>query len=74
MNPPKAFKCYAVAGHWGLRVNYRRYRLDGAGRIDGAEWIEASDDEEALLKARAQRGPGRFELWQRSRLVERSVR
>jgi hypothetical protein len=60
---------------WDVRVvNYRMYRLDGAGRIDGAEWIDAEDDDEARSKARIQRGPGCFELWQQNRPVERSVR
>lgn len=48
---------------------YRLYRLDGAGRISGAEWIEAIDDAEAKSKARSR--PGRFELWERYRLLER---
>lgn len=48
---------------------YRLYRLDGAGRISGAEWIDAADDGEARRKART--GQGRFELWERYRLVER---
>ena len=50
---------------------YRLYRLDGAGRISGAEWIEAADDEEARSKSRGQLGSGRYELWERYRLVER---
>jgi hypothetical protein len=49
---------------------YRLYRLDGAGRISGAEWIEAADDDEARLKARSQ-SSGRYELWERYRLVRR---
>jgi len=49
--------------------NYRLYRLDGAGRISEAEWVEAADDSEARSKAQAQCRSGRFELWQRERLV-----
>lgn len=52
--------------------SYRLYRLDGAGRIAGADWLEAATDEEARLKARADHGSSRFELWDRYRLVERS--
>lgn len=51
---------------------YRLYRLDGAGRISAAEWIEAADDEDACAKAR--QFCGRFELWERNRLVERENR
>jgi hypothetical protein len=50
---------------------YRLYRLDGAGRISGAEWIEAGDDDEARSKARSDCSSGRYELWERYRLVER---
>ena len=52
--------------------NYRVYRLDGAGRISGAEWIEAADDDEARLQARGQFSSDRYELWERYRLVERA--
>jgi hypothetical protein len=51
---------------------YRLYRLDGAGRISGAEWIEAADDGEARSHARSQCSSGRYELWERYRLVERA--
>lgn len=53
-------------------LNYRLYRLDGAGRISAAEWVEAADDAEARSKAQEQCPSGGFELWQRKRLVERS--
>ena len=52
-------------------ANYRLYRLDGAGKIMSAEWIEAPGDEEALRDARARSDSGSFELWDKSRLVER---
>ena len=55
----------------GALPNYRLYRLDGAGKITGAEWIDAPDDEEALVEARARTQTGSFELWERNRLVER---
>jgi hypothetical protein len=50
---------------------YRLYRLDGAGRISAAEWVDATDDAEAQSKAREQYPSGSFELWQRKRLIER---
>ena len=53
-------------------ANYRLYLLDGAGRIAGADWLEAESDDEARSKARDAHGPGRFELWDRYRLVERA--
>jgi len=48
---------------------YRLYRLDGAGKIASADWIEADTDQEALVSARDQGGAGRFELWERNRLI-----
>jgi hypothetical protein len=51
--------------------NYRLYRLDGAGKITNAEWIEAGADDDALAEARHRTAAGSFELWDKSRLVER---
>ena len=51
--------------------SYRLYRLDGTGRISGADWIEAADDDEARAKARSQSPSGQYELWERYRLIER---
>ena len=51
--------------------NYRLYRLDGAGKIMNAEWIEAGRDEDALVEARQRAAAGSFELWEKNRLVER---
>lgn len=50
---------------------YRIYRLEGDGRISGAEWIEAADDQVALEQARKQARGSRHELWQGHRLVGR---
>jgi hypothetical protein len=50
--------------------SYRFYRLDGAGRISAADWIDAVDDDDALLKARAQCPSAPYELWLRNRLIE----
>jgi hypothetical protein len=51
--------------------NYRLYRLDGAGKISAAEWLEAADDDQALRQARTRCTTGTFELWDRYRLVGR---
>ena len=48
---------------------YRLYRLDKAGRIEFADWIEADDEEKAAQAARALIGDERFELWQGGRLL-----
>jgi hypothetical protein len=47
------------------------YRLDGAGKISNAEWVEASSDDDALTESRNRCGSGSFELWEKNRLVER---
>jgi len=52
-------------------ANYIVYILDGVGRITGAEWIAASDDEEAMAHARRLSCSVRCELWQRSRRIAR---
>jgi hypothetical protein len=49
---------------------YRLYRLDGAGRISAAEWVDADDDGDARSKAARECSRGRYELWQHDRLVE----
>ena len=51
--------------------SYRLYRLDGAGKITSAEWIEAADDEQAASQARELRGKDTCEVWDRNRLVAR---
>ena len=50
---------------------YRVYLLDGAGKITTADWIDAKSDEEALRQARSLQEEGKFELWDRQRLVGR---
>jgi hypothetical protein len=47
------------------------YRLDGAGKIRSAEWIEATDDAHAAEQAREHATDGPCELWQRNRLITR---
>ena len=51
---------------------YRLYRLDGAGKIMSADWIEADSDTAALAEARQAVDGTPYELWARNRLVERS--
>lgn len=53
---------------------YRVYRLDGAGKINAAEWIEALDDEDARQKAHQQFDGASYEIWNRKRLILRSGR
>jgi hypothetical protein len=52
-------------------ANYRLYRLDGAGKISSAEWLEAADDDEAERQVRDGKPEGPVELWDRNRLVAR---
>ena len=52
--------------------NYRLYSLDGMGRIDLAEWIEAADDNDAIRQARVLKQHAlKCEVWERNRLVAR---
>jgi hypothetical protein len=51
--------------------NYRLYRLDGAGKIMSAEWLEAADDDDARHQARARAADGTAEVWDRERMVVR---
>lgn len=49
---------------------YRLYCMDGTGRIDLAEWLDASSDEEAVRQAKKlKNGATKCEVWQRNRLV-----
>jgi len=53
---------------------YRLYRLDGSGKIDSADWIDAAAEESALAEARSRFPDGGFELWHGRRLVRREPR
>ena len=53
---------------------YRLYRLDGSGKIDSADWLEAAAEEAAIAEARARFPQGGFELWNREKLVHREWR
>ena len=55
----------------GELPSYRLYRLDGAGKIVSAEWVEAADDDAAAEHARDRELPVTCEMWQRDRLVAR---
>ena len=49
---------------------YRLYHLDGSGRVDSAEWLEASDDASATEQASKQVMKAvSAELWQGKRRV-----
>ena len=50
---------------------YIVYRLDGTGRIRGAEWLDALSDRYALEGARAIAGQGACEVWERDRRIGR---
>lgn len=50
---------------------YRHYRLDGAGNINSAEWLEAADDDDAARQVRDRKLPFVSEIWDRNRLVAR---
>jgi hypothetical protein len=50
--------------------HYRLYCLDGQGSISLAEWIEATDDADAIRQAQElKRGALRCEVWLGKRLV-----
>jgi len=51
--------------------SYRLYRLDGAGKIVGAEWVDAADDEAVRQHARDRDLPVTCEIWERGRRVAR---
>jgi hypothetical protein len=51
--------------------SYRHYRLDGAGNISEAEWIEAADDDDAVRQVRKLKLPAGSEIWDRNRRVAR---
>ena len=53
---------------------YRLYRLDGAGKIMSADWIDAEADADALRQVHERVNGTRFELWDRKRLVSQSDR
>lgn len=50
---------------------YRLYCLDGAGKVESAEWVEADDDQAAIEVATDKQDGHQCELWQGARLVAR---
>lgn len=48
---------------------YRHYRLDGSGSISKAEWIEASDDADAVRQVQEKKLSVASEIWDRDRRV-----
>lgn len=50
-------------------AHYRLYCLDGAGTITRAQFVEAENDEDAIMIARSFKEPVKCELWLRDRLV-----
>jgi len=50
---------------------YRLYHIDGSGHFSTAEWIEASDDAEAIEAAGSRAHSGGCEIWCGGRLVGR---
>jgi len=63
-----------LSGDCSALPTYRLYRLDGAGKIISAEWVEAESDDLALTEAHKAvvTGGVSFELWERNRLVASS--
>lgn len=52
-------------------ANYRLYHIDGAGKIETAEWLSATTDAEAIDQARVHEVHSSIEVWDRDRLVVR---
>ena len=52
-------------------IFYRLYRFDGSSSVVSADWVEAANDAEALLAAKADQGGVTREVWNRDRLVGR---
>ena len=51
-------------------TDYRVYRFDGASRIEMAEWIEASDDDDAIRQThQLGKRAAKCELWHGKRLI-----
>jgi len=52
-------------------ASFRLYRLDGAGRIVSAEWLEADGDDHAQQLARDLNAETTVEIWDRKRMIAR---
>jgi hypothetical protein len=81
-NPGESFHGRDVLGKLAFRGDcsalptYRLYRLDGAGKIIAADWVEAETDDLAMAEAAKAvlAGNRSYELWDRNRLVARNGR
>lgn len=49
--------------------NYRYYRLDGVGHLQGAEWFHAESDDDATAQISAKHPGSKCEIWEGNRLV-----
>jgi len=52
-------------------ASFRLYRLDGAGKIVSAEWLEADGDDHAQQLARDLKAEITVEIWDRNRMIAR---
>jgi len=50
-------------------ADYRLYGLDGVDKVASAVWIEADDDQAAIIAAKVIMNGRNGELWQRGRFV-----
>lgn len=48
---------------------YRLYSFDAARKIVSADWLEAADDSDAMVKATAAGFGSKCEIWDGSRMV-----
>jgi hypothetical protein len=48
---------------------YRYYRLDGVGHLEGAEWFEADNDEDAIAQVSSKHPKDKCEIREGKRLV-----
>ena len=68
---PKFIMLRKPLGGFASLTNYRLYRLDGAGKIASAEWLEAADGDHALQLARELKATTTVEVWNRNKFVGR---
>ena len=63
--------CYVLPRGYASLASFRLYRLDGAGRIVSAEWLEADGDDHAQQLARDLKAETTVEIWDRNRMIAR---
>jgi hypothetical protein len=59
----------AASGEALNMPSFRLYFLDGAGRVNSAEWIDAADDAAAIERATERFATSHGELWQGNRRI-----